>query len=166
MNGHLSPSGAASIIDLATGDSTPGRSQLTIILADNDPTSRRALAQSLSKFHCRVLEYPTGVEALEAAACEEPDAIILSTRLPDTDGMNALADLRSTSETACLPVILLATAALEEERAEYLAAGAAGFFTKPAQATEIHWAILRALQNALNEASPGEEAELPDAASF
>jgi len=169
MNGNLSSSGAGSFhgqpSDAATGDG----SRLTILLADNDPTSRRSLAESLSRFHCLVLECSTGIQALEAAACEEPDAIVLSTRLPDTDGLSAIADLRSTSETANLPVVALASAATAEERDEYLAAGVAGFFTKPASGTEVHWAILRALQGNLQKStSPAAEpeADLPEAASF
>lgn len=169
MNGNLSPSGASSIQDQASDAAAANGSRLTIILADNDPTSRRSLAESLSRFHCLVLEYSTGIEALEAAACEEPDALVLSTRLPDTDGLNAIADLRSSPETSTLPVVALAPAATIEERDEYLAAGVAGFFAKPASGTEVHWAILRALQGNLQQAaSPATEpeADLPEAASF
>ena len=169
MNGNLSPSGASSIQDQPSDAVAANGSRLTIILADNDPASRRSLAESLSRFHCLVLEYSTGIEALEAAACEEPDALVLSTRLPDTDGLNAIADLRSSPETSTLPVVALAPAATIEERDEYLAAGVAGFFAKPASGTEVHWAILRALQGNLQQAaSPATEpeADLPEAASF
>lgn len=170
MNGNLSSSGAGSLHDQPSDDAaTRDGSRLTILLADNDPASRRSLAESLARFHCLVLEYSTGIQALEAAACEEPDAIVLSTRLPDTDGLSAIADLRSTSETAGLPVVALAPAATAEERDEYLAAGVAGFFTKPASGTEVHWAILRALQGNLQKStSPAvePEADLPEAASF
>jgi CheY-like chemotaxis protein len=169
MNGNLSPVGASSPHVQPSDAAASNGSRLTIILADNDPATRRTLAESLSRFHCLVLEYSTGVEALEAAACEEPDALVLSTRLPDTDGLSAIADLRSTSETTTLPVVALAPAAAIEEREEYLAAGVAGFFAKPASGTEVHWAILRALQGNLQQtASPATEpeADLPEAASF
>lgn len=169
MNGNLSPFGASSVHVQPSDDAASNGSRLTIILADNDPATRRTLAESLSRFHCLVLEYSTGIEALEAAACEEPDALVISTRLPDTDGLNAIADLRSSPETSTLPVVVLAPAATIEERDEYLAAGVAGFFAKPASGTEVHWAILRALQGNLQQAaSPATEPEagLPEAASF
>lgn len=162
MNGNLSPSGAPSV-----KASTTEKNRLTILIADNDSSTRRSLAESLSRFHCTVFQYSTGIEALEAAACEEPDAIILSTRLPDTDGLTAIADLRAEPTTATLPVVAISTTALAEEREDYLAAGVAGFFTKPASATEIHWAILCALQGHLSEAAAAEpDGELPEAASF
>lgn len=166
MNGNLSPSGATSA-QASTADRTSAeKNQLTILIADNDSSTRHALAKSLSRFHCTVFEYATGIEMLEAAACEEPDAIILSTRLPDTDGLSAIADLRNDAGTSSLPVIALSTTALAEEREEYLAAGAAGFFIKPASATEVHWAILRALQSGLNDAAAEPDENLPEAASF
>lgn len=166
MNGKLSPSGANSTRTRPYDPVSPAPSRLIVILAEADPASRSTLAQRLSQFHCTVLEYATGVEAIEAAGSEGPDAIILGTRLPDTDGLSAIADLKSNVETARLPVIALAPAALGHERADYLAAGAAAFFTKPAGATEIHWAVLRALQGMLEDASTDTDLPLPDAASF
>lgn len=166
MNGNLSPSGANSNRACTSDPTSPAQSRLVLILADADPSSRSSLAQRLSQFHCTVLEYGTGIEAIEAAGCEKPDAVLLGTRLPDTDGLDAIADLKSNPETARLPVIALAPAALGHERAEYLAAGAAAFFTRPAGATEIHWAVLRALQGMLDDATPEANDPLPDAVSF
>lgn len=166
MNGNLSPSGASSAPASTAEPTSTEKNQLTILIADNDSSMRRSLAESLSRFHCTVFQYSTGIEALEAAACEEPDAIILSTRLPDTDGLAAIADLRSEPPTAKLPVVAISTTALAEEREDYLGAGVAGFFIKPASATEIHWAILRALQGGLNEATAESDEDLPEAASF
>lgn len=166
MNGNLSPSGATSIQADATDTTSAETNQLTILIADNDSSTRRKLAESLSRFHCTVLEFSTGIEAIESAVAEKPDAMIISTRLPDTDGLNAIADLRSEAGTANLPIVVLSTSALADERSRYLAAGAAGFFVKPASATEVHWAILLALQGSLNQTTGEPEENLPEAASF
>ena len=138
---------------------------VTVIIADNDPTSRRSLAEGLERMNCVVREYSTGIEAIEAAECEDADVILLSTRLPDTDGLNAIADLKSNLATATLPIIALAPAALGDERANYLEAGAAAFVTKPTSADELHQLILKTLSG-WREENEAKELDLPDAASF
>ena len=136
---------------------------VTVIIADNDRASRSALADGLGRLNCVVLEYSTGIEAIEAAECEEPDILIISTRLPDTDGLDAIADLKSNIATATLPIIAVAPAALVDERADYLEAGAAAFSCKPASADELHSLILKALTG-WREECEAEEQNLPNAA--
>lgn len=138
---------------------------ITVIIADNDPASRRSLAEGLERLNCMALEYSTGIEAIEAAECEDADVILLSTRLPDTDGLNAIDDLKSNLATATLPIIAFAPAALGDERANYLEAGAAAFVTKPTGADELHRLILKTLSG-WREETEVEEQDLPEAASF
>ena len=138
---------------------------ITVIIADNDPASRRSLAEGLERLNCMALEYSTGIEAIEAAECEDADIILLSTRLPDTDGLNAIDDLKSNLATATLPIIALAPAALGDERANYLEAGAAALVTKPTNAGELHQLILKILSG-WREETEAQEPDLQNAASF
>ena len=139
---------------------------VTVILADNDHISRSSLAEGLGRLNCLMLEYSTGIEAIEAAECEEVDVIVLGTRLPDTDGLSAIADLRSNIATAKLPIIALASAALREERMDYLEAGAAAFVTKPTNTEALHQLILKALNGWREESEIEIEAfDLPEAAA-
>ncbi len=109
----------------------------TVILAENDQASRQALAGALRELGCRVLEVSTGVEAIDLAEWEQPGAIILTARLPDTDGVQMVVDLKESPTTHHIPLIVLAQAILHDEQSACLAAGAAGFILKPVNLVEL-----------------------------
>ena len=165
MNAKSHPLTAPSAHSQSFESTARAENFITVIIADNDPASRRSLAEGLERLNCMALEYSTGIEAIEAAECEDADVILLSTRLPDTDGLNAIDDLKSNLATATLPIIAFAPAALGDERANYLEAGAAAFVTKPTNADELHQLILKTLSG-WREETGAEELDLPDAASF
>jgi len=165
MNGKLYPFTAPAAHSQSFESTARAENSITVILADNDPSSRSSLAQSLGWLNCVALEYSTGIEAIEAAECEDADVIVISTRLPDTDGLSAMADLKSNLATARMPIIALAPATLGDERRNYLEAGAAAFVTRPASADELHRLILKTL-NGWREESDAGQLDLPDAASF
>ena len=165
MNGKPYPFTAFAAHSQSFESTARAEHNVTVIVADNDPTSRRSLAEGLERMNCVVLEYSTGIEAIEAAECEEVDVILLSTRLPDTDGINAIEDLKTNLATATLPIIAIAPPALGEERANYLEAGASAFITKPTSADELHRLILKTLTG-WREETEAEELDLPDAAPF
>lgn len=110
---------------------------LEVVLAENDPGSRRALVAALQELGCRVTEFATGVEALEAAEWQRPDVIVLNARLPDTDGLQALAELKGDPRMEMVPVIVLAAACLESEEPAALEAGAEAFLLKPVDLDEF-----------------------------
>jgi putative two-component system response regulator len=70
-------------------------------------------------------------EALELAAIERPDGILMDVSMPTMDGYTALRRLRSDHRTSSIPVIFLTARAREEDIAGGIALGAAGYITKP-----------------------------------
>jgi two-component system cell cycle response regulator DivK len=52
-------------------------------------------------------------------------------QLPDMNGDAALGHLRAASETAGIPVVALTALAMRDDEARLLAAGFAGYITKP-----------------------------------
>jgi CheY-like chemotaxis protein len=113
----------------------------TVILAENDQASRQALASALRELGCRAMEASTGVEAIDLAECKQPDAIFLTARLPDTDGLQMIADLKENPTTRHIPLIVLAPAILRDEGPACLAAGAAGFILKPVNLVELQYLL-------------------------
>ena len=109
----------------------------TVILAENDQASRQALAGALRELGCRVLEVSTGVEAIDLAEWEQPDAIIFTARLPDTDGLLMVMDLKESATTHHIPLIVLSPAIFRDEAPTCLAAGAAAFLLKPVNLVEL-----------------------------
>jgi DNA-binding NarL/FixJ family response regulator len=80
-----------------------------------------------------------GVEAVELAASERPDVVLMDLRMPELDGGEATRRIR-----AALPetqVLVLTTYADDDALFPALEAGARGYLTKDAGAEEIERAI-------------------------
>lgn len=114
---------------------------LTVFLAENDPGSRAAFSTALTSLGCRVVEFSTGIEAIEAAAEETPDALLLDARLPDTDALLALAELKGDPATRDIPVVVLAASLLRDEEPACIESGAHAFLTKPASIEALFTAL-------------------------
>lgn len=116
-----------------------------ILLADYDRTGRHALASSLRQRNYIVHEAASGVETIDAAELKQPDIILLDMRMPDTDGADAVAELKANPVTARIPIITLGSMALRGDREKCRAAGAVDCLTKPLGAREVSEAIDRHL---------------------
>jgi two-component system KDP operon response regulator KdpE len=73
-------------------------------------------------------------EALERAAARPPDAAIVDLILPDGDGVELCAELRSWSN---MPILVLSALDDEEQKVRALGAGADDYLTKPFSAREL-----------------------------
>ena len=105
---------------------------MTILLVDDERDTRtvaRLALRQLGGF--TVIEAASGREALEMAARERPDAVVLDVMMPGMDGPQVLAALRSDPATARLPVIFLTAKAMPDEVARLRSLGAAAILTKP-----------------------------------
>ena len=73
----------------------------------------------------------SGPEAVELAARERPDLILLDVMMPGTDGPETLSLLRARAETAEIPIVFLTAKVQQREVDRYLALGALGVIRKP-----------------------------------
>jgi len=82
----------------------PGAVQ-SILVVDDDPGIRDALALLLEDEGYAVFAAPDGLAALEAVARDSPDLVITDLYMPGLDGSGLIARLRS--ERPDLPVIVV-----------------------------------------------------------
>ena len=96
-----------------------------------------------------------GPEGLELAAKYQPNLILLDIMLPDMDGREVYDRLRSSSETADIPVIMLTARSRPYEviRARAIE-GLGGYIGKPFDVLELRTAIQNTLGIAYNRANP------------
>jgi CheY-like chemotaxis protein len=107
-------------------------SALTILVIDDDPDIRRMAALSLSRIGGFKVELASGGEqALEMAAREPPDAILLDVTMPGMDGPTTLAALRRLPLVARVPVVFFTATSSASESERLLSLGAAGVVDKP-----------------------------------
>lgn len=85
----------------------------------------------LEKEGFRTITATTGPEALSRTAEEKPDLLILDLMLPEIDGLEVCKRLRSSPDTALLPIIMLTAKAEESDTVIGLELGADDYVTKP-----------------------------------
>jgi len=72
-----------------------------------------------------------GREAIEVVGTQPFDAVILDIMMPDVDGYQVLRHIRTTPETAHLPVIFLTAKSTPDDIEKGLALGANSYISKP-----------------------------------
>jgi two-component system, OmpR family, phosphate regulon response regulator PhoB len=72
-----------------------------------------------------------GEEAIKMLAAEPHDLVLLDLMMPIVDGIETLRRIRSTPDTAALPVIMLTAKAQESSRLRAMSEGANDYLTKP-----------------------------------
>jgi CheY-like chemotaxis protein len=103
-----------------------------ILIVDDDPLIRKLIVTTLQDVEgFRLLEASNGEAALEAAAQDRPQIVLLDYDMPLLDGVETCRRLRSDPMTAHAAIIMLTgmSDAAAEERA--IGAGADLFLAKP-----------------------------------
>ena len=73
----------------------------------------------------------SGQEAIELAAVDPPDAVLLDIQMPEMDGFETAAELRKNRELDDVPLIAVTALAMAGDREMILGAGFAGYIAKP-----------------------------------
>ncbi|TQS73159.1 diguanylate cyclase [Rhodobacteraceae bacterium] len=102
-----------------------------ILIVAGAATSRIMLKVKLSQARYMSRIASCGQEALEMAANERPDLILIDTDLPDISGTNVCARLKQDALTGDIPVVVMTDGDCREQRIEALRAGADTCLSKP-----------------------------------
>ena len=114
----------------------------TVLVVDDEPQVRHALRRALEGEGDRVLSAATGTEAVDLAAAETPDLVVLDLWLPDIDGVEVVRRLRTWLD---VPILILSGDSDTERKVDALDSGADDFLAKPFGFPELT-ARLRALK--------------------
>lgn len=105
---------------------------MKILVIDNVDDMRRIMRLALERMGgMTVLEAPGGLEGLELARQERPDAILLDVMMPGMDGRAVLLALRADPVTAVIPVIFITASVGPAELRELKLLGCQGVIAKP-----------------------------------
>ena len=109
---------------------TDAVSPLILVVDDNERNLRLA-RDVLWAAGFRTLEAASGSEAISLAVEMLPDVILLDLRLPDMDGTDVARELRGGARTGAIPIVALSALHTGGEGDWLLAAGFAGYLSKP-----------------------------------
>ena len=102
-----------------------------ILLVEDNEVNRRLAGFLLRSHGYDVREAASASAAFEMLETDRPDLIVMDIQLPGMDGLEITKKLKEQPATADIPVIAVTSYAMKGDREKALAAGCAGYVTKP-----------------------------------
>ncbi len=126
-----------------------------ILIVDNEPDMRSALAQALSSDGYSVESATNGVQALEKLGKGEFSLVIADMKLPEMSGMEVLKEVKKVSPH--VPVIMTTANGTIENAVEAMQCGASDFILKPFSPEALELVVKKVCKrsNGRRKARPG-----------
>jgi len=122
-----------------------------ILVVDDDPTVVEVLTRYLDREGFDVRSAADGSAAVEAAAQDLPDLILLDLMLPEMSGLDVFRRVRLMGR---VPVIMLTALGEEEDRVGGLEVGADDYVTKPFSPREVTARVKSVLNRSAADSAP------------
>ena len=104
---------------------------LTVLVVEDFEDNRFMMRRLLEMSGYRVVEAVNGSQAVEVAASERPDLILMDLSLPKLDGLAATRKIRQQDGLSKVPIVAVSAHDTADFHAEALAAGCNEYVTKP-----------------------------------
>lgn len=108
-----------------------------VLVVDDILPNVKLLEAKLSSEYYDVITASNGKEALEKAAKESPDLILLDVMMPEMDGFEVCRRVKADPVTAHIPVVMVTALTDTEDKVRGLEAGADDFLSKPINDTAL-----------------------------
>jgi len=120
--------------------------RMRILVVDDDPAMLMVSSIALEEVGgFEVIQATGGVEAIEYALHNPPDAILMDLVMHDIDGQDVLAKLRANAATGNIPIIFHTAKSNPSEVRDLLQLGAKGVIGKPINPMELAGEVNRIL---------------------
>ncbi|MDT8913235.1 response regulator transcription factor [Amycolatopsis sp. PS_44_ISF1] len=106
-----------------------------VLVADDEPAVRAAVADALEAHAYRVVTAEDGPAALRAVSAHGPDLVLLDVLMPGIDGLGVCRALRAAGNR--VPILVLTARAAADDRVGGLDAGADDYVVKPYHLGEL-----------------------------
>ena len=117
-----------------------------VLVAEDHEVNRRILSLMLEPAGYDLTFAVNGQEALEIAAGQPFDAVLMDMQMPIMDGLQAAGLIRSRSgPNQATPIIALTANAMDHHRAAWKVVGVADFLTKPIHPESLFNALAQAM---------------------
>lgn len=128
-----------------------------ILIVDDEVNIRELIKFNLEKSGYKVIEADEGQAAISKAKTEKPELIVLDLMLPGIDGLEVCRLVKSSRETAAIPIIMLTAKSEEIDKVIGLELGADDYMTKPFSPRELLARIKAVLRRSQKESAVGGE---------
>lgn len=132
--------------DLATPATAVPPASSTVLIADDDRSTRSALRYALQLKGYQVVEAADGAAALAMLERMQPDVVLMDAMMPGMDGFATCARMKELPQARDIPVLMIT--ALDDRRSieQAYAAGATDYITKPLHLNAVVQRVGRAIE--------------------
>jgi CheY-like chemotaxis protein len=118
----------------------------TIVVAEEDPSSRELVCEILKAQGYRVIEACNGRDALDQIEKRSPDLLVMDIQMPLIGGLAAIERIRQDTRFAKLRVLAVTAHAMAGDRESILSSGFDGYVSKPIDAMTFKKSVRDLLQ--------------------
>ena len=111
-------------------------SSKTLLIIDDNSDLRAYIRSSLESTY-KIIEASNGRTGLQSAQTNQPDLIVSDVMMPVMDGLQLASELKSSQQTAHIPLILLTAKSTKRDTVEGLQQGADDYLSKPFDSAEL-----------------------------
>lgn len=105
---------------------------MKVLLVDDEADIRKVAQLSLTAIgKITTVVASSARQAIDMAALEQPDLILMDMMMPGMDGLSALAKFRNSPVLKQIPVVFFTAKVQQQEIEHYLSVGAIGVIEKP-----------------------------------
>jgi len=115
-----------------------------VLVVEDNAVNRKLVQRMLEKLGCVVEVAEDGEQALEVAAGQEFDLVLMDWQMPGMDGLETTRHLKQLwAADRQVPVVALTASAMEGDRAACLEAGMSDYLTKPVRMASLGYVLDR-----------------------
>jgi chemosensory pili system protein ChpA (sensor histidine kinase/response regulator) len=118
-----------------------------VLVVDDSMSVRRAVATLLEDQGYEIAQARDGLEAVKSMESARPDVLITDLEMPNMNGLELTAHVRSRPALASLPVIMITSRSMDKHRRQALTSGVDVYLTKPYTDQELLQHVAIALSN-------------------
>ena len=122
-----------------------------ILIVEDNEDNRDMLSRRLQRKGHMIVHAADGLDAVDVAARERPDLILMDVGLPVMDGLEATRRIRACAATQTTPIIAVTAHAMSDDRDRALQAGCDDYHAKPVELPRL----LAQMAVLLARAAPG-----------
>lgn len=130
---------------------------LRILVAEDNPVNQLVATRLLAKMGHHVEQACTGSQVLEAMNRQRFDLILMDVQMPELDGLESAALIRSreAARGVYTPIVAMTAHAMEGDRERCLAAGMDAYIAKPIRVAEFIQTLERVIPSGFHSRSEG-----------
>lgn len=127
-----------------------------VLIVEDNPMNMRLIEMILKSDNYTLLKATDGEEALEIAAKERPDLVLMDIRLPKVSGLEVAKRLKKDPELSHTSIIALTAHAMKGDMEKAFEAGCESYISKPIDTRELPRLVADILSGRQRKASSSQ----------